>query len=89
MLPTALSQAYGDIRAKAGLTAPFHDLRHTHASLLLLNGVAIHVVKERLGHKNVQTTLNTYGHLLPTSDATAADVVGDALKLGGIDLGGI
>ena len=79
MLPTALSQRYRVIRAKAGLTARFHDLRHTHASILLLNGVAIHVVKERLGHSRIQTTIDTYGHLLPTSDAMAADVAGRVL----------
>ena len=86
MLPTALSQGYRVIRAKARLTARFHDLRHTHASILLLNGVAIHVVKERLGHSRIQTTIDTYGHLLPTSDAMAADVVSRVLD-GEVGLG--
>ena len=86
MLPTALSQGFHVIRAKAGLTARFHDLRHTHASILLLNGVAIHVVKERLGHSRIQTTIDTYGHLLPTSDAMAADVVSRVLD-GEVGLG--
>ena len=86
MLPTALAQSFQVIRATAGLTARFHDLRHTHASILLLNGVPIHVVKERLGHSRIQTTLDTYAHLLPTSDAMAADVVSRVLD-GEVDFG--
>ena len=86
MLPTALSQGFQVIRAKAGLTVRFHDLRHTHASILLLNGVPIHVVKERLGHSRIQTTIDTYGHLLPTSDAMAADAVSRVLD-GEVGLG--
>lgn len=38
-----------------------HWLRHTHATALLLNGTPFHVVQRRLGHADVQTTLNTYG----------------------------
>ena len=49
-----------------------HDLRHTHASLLLLDRVPMHVVSARLGHANIQVTINLYGHLLPTSDPEAA-----------------
>ncbi|WP_366249325.1 site-specific integrase [Terribacillus aidingensis] len=43
----------------------FHDLRHTHASLLLKQGVNPKIVSERLGHANVRITLDTYSHLLP------------------------
>ena len=49
-----------------------HDLRHTHATLLLLEGVPIHVVSKRLGHSNIDITVSTYGHLLPNSDPEAA-----------------
>ena len=49
-----------------------HDLRHTHASLLLLDGVPIHVVSRRLGHANIAITIKIYGHLLPSSDPDAA-----------------
>jgi len=42
----------------------FHDLRHTHASLLLQKGVHPKVVQERLGHSKVSITLDTYSHLL-------------------------
>ena len=60
-----------------------HDLRHTHASLLLLDGAPILVVSKRLGHSSVQTTLNCYGHLLSTSDLEAADRFTDILGNGG------
>lgn len=42
-----------------------HDLRHSHASLLIEMGFSILAISERLGHKNVQTTWNTYAHLYP------------------------
>lgn len=49
-----------------------HDLRHTHASWLLAAGVPIHVVQIRLGHESIQTTVDTYGHLLPDAQVAAA-----------------
>lgn len=42
-----------------------HDLRHSHASLLIEMGFPILVIAERLGHEDIQTTLQTYGHLYP------------------------
>ncbi|HEY2763976.1 MAG TPA: tyrosine-type recombinase/integrase [Pseudonocardiaceae bacterium] len=44
-----------------------HWMRHSHATALLLSGVPVHVVSRRLGHSDVQTTLNTYAHV--TEDA--------------------
>ncbi len=49
-----------------------HDLRHTHASLLLQAGEHAKVVSERLGHSSVAFTLDTYGHLMPGMEAGAA-----------------
>lgn len=46
-------------------TIRFHDLRHTHATLLLQLGENPKVVSERLGHADVSITLNTYSHVLP------------------------
>ncbi|MBW3665737.1 MAG: site-specific integrase [Actinobacteria bacterium] len=48
-----------------------HDLRHTHATLLLEAGVPIKVVSERLGHASVQATLEVYAHVLPAMEADA------------------
>ena len=51
----------------------FHDLRHTHASLLVAAGVPIKVVSERLGHAHPGFTMRTYQHLMPGMSAAAAD----------------
>ena len=60
---------------KAGLpkTVRLYDLRHTHATLLLLAGVHPKVVSERLGHSNITITLNTYSHVLPNMQQAATD----------------
>jgi integrase len=50
----------------------FHDLRHTSATLLLQAGENIKVVSERLGHEDIQITLKTYAHVLPTMQKGAA-----------------
>ena len=42
-----------------------HDLRHSHASLLIEQGFSPIAIRDRLGHEDIQTTLNTYGHLYP------------------------
>lgn len=42
-----------------------HDLRHSHASLLIELGFSPLLIAERLGHEKVETTLNTYSHLYP------------------------
>ncbi|MEV2908615.1 site-specific integrase [Paenibacillus larvae] len=51
----------------------FHDLRHTSATLLINQGVHAKVISERLGHGNITTTMNIYGHVLQTADRAAAD----------------
>ncbi|HLJ58613.1 MAG TPA: site-specific integrase [bacterium] len=45
----------------------FHDLRHTHASLLIAANVHPKAIQARLGHTSITTTLNTYGHLMPSA----------------------
>jgi integrase len=54
-------------------TIRFHDLRHTAATLMLLNDVNVKVVSERLGHASIQLTLDTYSHVLPTMQRIAAE----------------
>jgi integrase len=58
-----------------------HDMRHTHASLLLQSGENIKVVSERLGHAKVTTTLNTYAHVLPNMQQTLADNLERSFKI--------
>lgn len=65
---------------RAGLPrVRFHDLRHTHASLLLASGVHPKVVSERLGHASISITLQIYSHVLPTIQKEAAAKIDTAL----------
>ncbi|WP_018130970.1 site-specific integrase [Effusibacillus pohliae] len=57
----------------------FHDLRHTHASLLLQQGVHPKIVSERLGHSKISITLDTYSHVLPGLQEQVAKDFGNAL----------
>lgn len=50
-----------------------HDLRHSHASLLIEMGISPLLIQERLGHENIETTLQTYSHLYPNKHSTVAD----------------
>ena len=49
-----------------------HDLRHSHASLLIEHGFSPIAIRDRLGHEDIQTTLNTYGHLYPNKQEEIA-----------------
>ena len=49
-----------------------HALRHSHASLLISMGENPLLIKERLGHEKIQTTLGTYGHLYPNTNVEVA-----------------
>lgn len=68
--------------AEAGLRkAPrIHDLRHTCASWMLASGVPIHVVSSHLGHENIQTTVNVYGHVDRAAGAAAAAAISAILS---------
>lgn len=57
----------------------FHDLRHTCATLLLLQGVNPKIVSELLEHSSVGLTLDRYSHVLPTMQQAAADAMAKAL----------
>lgn len=54
-----------------------HDLRHSHASLLIELGFQPLLVSERLGHENIETTLQTYSHLYPNKQREVADKLSD------------
>ena len=49
-----------------------HDLRHSHASLLIELGYSPLLIAERLGHENIETTLQTYSHLYPNKQTQLA-----------------
>ena len=58
----------------------FHDLRHTCATILLMKNVNPKVVSEMLGHASIAITLDTYSHVLPTMQESAAEAMEDALS---------
>ena len=78
--PAYISQTFR--RAVAKLDVPrirLHDLRHTHASILLQQGVNAKVVSERLGHSSVAFTMTVYQHVMPGMQAQAAATFGAAV----------
>ena len=52
-----------------------HDIRHSHVAYLIYQGVEPLIIKERLGHKDIQMTLNTYGHLYPSQQKKVAEML--------------
>ncbi|MBM7319504.1 site-specific integrase [Streptococcus suis] len=56
-----------------------HDFRHSHASLLINQGEDYLVVKERLGHASITTTIDTYSHLYPSKQKDLADKLDDLI----------
>lgn len=76
--PEYVSQMLTKLQNKAGLPqCRFHDLRHLCASIMLKQGVPAKVAQARLGHADIQTTLNIYSHVLPTTAKDAADKIGE------------
>ena len=53
----------------------FHDIRHTHATILLYLGVDVKTISERLGHSDIQTTLNIYADVLKELDIKSAEKI--------------
>lgn len=78
--PTAAWRTFGAFCDQAGVERHrLYDLRHTAASLLLMQGVAPRVVMEILGHSTYQLTMNTYTHVMPSLLGDAADAMDRAL----------
>lgn len=79
-----LTRYYRPLLTAAGLPKEMrlYDLRHTHASLLLLAGVHPKLVSERLGHSSIVITLDTYSHVIPSLQRDSADRL-DAVLFGG------
>ena len=74
LLPDTVSHAWVKLAKRAGLKGiRFHDARHTHASLMLKQGVHPKVVQERLGHATISTTLDLYSHVSPGLQQAAAE----------------
>ena len=74
--PDFLTQHFQLVLEKHGLKRiRFHDLRHSCASLLYANGVALKEIQEWLGHSNISTTSNIYTHLDYSSKVASANAI--------------
>ena len=68
-----IAHAIGRYAKLAGIhRIRIHGLRHSHASLLISMGENPLIIKDRLGHEDIETTLGTYGHLYPNSNFDVA-----------------
>ena len=77
-----LMRVFKRITGECGLERlRFHDLRHTAATLMLRAGIHPKVVSERLGHSSIGITLDTYSHVLPDMQQTAAGVLDAVLAM--------
>lgn len=75
-----LLRQFKSLLEQAGLPdMRFHDLRHTHATLLLEAGVHPKVVQERLGHSDIGITMDTYSHVMPNLQRDAAGLIDNIL----------
>lgn len=90
VMPDYITKAFA--RAQAGVNAALieageaplpvlvvHELRHTHATILLRDRVPVHIVSKRLGHKDPSVTLNVYADVIPDDDTSATDVFSKAV----------
>lgn len=77
--PDQLSAEFHRAARRNGFTIRFHDLRHSHASLLLRAGTPVNVVSQRLGHAEPAITLNVYSHVLPGMQEEAAAKVDEMM----------
>jgi len=83
LLPNTVTHAWGKLVKLTGLKAiRLHDARHTHASIMLKQGIHPKIVQERLGHSSIQITLDTYSHVAPGLQEAAALRFDDAFKVG-------
>lgn len=84
-IPTSkhtLPRALNKLAELAGVhRIKIHALRHSHASLLISMGENPLIIKDRLGHEKIETTLGTYGHLYPNSNLEVAGKLSGVLKV--------
>ncbi len=79
--PNSVTKAFHKLAKSLGMSRiRLHDLRHTHATIMLSQGVHPKVVSERLGHSSVAITLDTYSHVLPGIQAAAAQRFDEGLQ---------
>lgn len=80
--PDNLTTSYKKDLIKADLPhIRFHDLRHTHATILIMENVNVKIISERMGHSKVGITLDTYSHVIPSMQQEVADTLDRVLSL--------
>ena len=81
--PCYLTHSFGRIIQRAGLgKVRFHDLRHTFASLMLMQGAKPKVISEALGHASVAFTMDTYSHIIGGMQEEAMALLDNVLPSG-------
>jgi len=81
--PDGFTASFKGFVSRRGMTTlRFHDLRHTHASLLLKGNIHPKIASERLGHATIGITLDTYSHLMPGMQEEAARSIDSVLRSG-------
>lgn len=79
--PNSMSTSYSQIIARAKIKKiTFHDLRHTHATLLADEDQGLNVIKDRLGHSSIKVTGDLYAHVSRKQDGRARDAFGEAFR---------
>ncbi|MBA9027589.1 site-specific integrase [Peribacillus huizhouensis] len=80
MIPRNFRKEFYNLADKLGLPKiRFHDTRHTHATLLIEQNVNVKLIAERLGHRDIETTLNTYSHVLPNMQRSVSEKLDEIL----------
>lgn len=81
--PNTVTCAWARTAILAGVKViRLHDARHTHASLMLKQGIHPKIVQERLGHASIQMTLDIYSHVAPGLQEAAAQRFDEAFQKG-------
>jgi integrase len=85
--PNTITRAWETTAKHAGLKViRLHDARHTHASLMLKQGIHPKIVQERLGHSSIQMTLDIYSHVAPGLQEAAAKRFEDLIKANSVEI---
>ncbi len=82
LLPNSVTHAWMKLVRRLGLKGiRLHDARHSHASLMLKQGIHPKIVQERLGHSSISTTLDVYSHVAPGLQEAAANRFDELINL--------
>jgi integrase len=81
VIPNTLNDVLNSICRKYDLPRiKFHDLRHSHATMLIKQNVNIKIIQDRLGHSTISTTLDIYGHVLPSMQQEVTQKIDELVK---------